>query len=164
MGVASVMFAFSVPFVSTSASWKLLNSIFIKVDDLRYGCACDLCDGVDISSLSCGRLSEPSLASSLTSKSFEIISDDSPWRKDSLLPTDIDPSSALLINFKKSFWSFSAYFLFLFPYFPLTYYLPCNYYLLLVLLFDLCASFFISKSVFFRLSVAVFSPPSLLSI
>ena len=141
-GVASVVFALSVPPLSTSASWKLLNSIFIKVDDLR-------CDGLDISSFSCRCLADPSLASSLTSKSFEIMSDDSPWRKDSLLPTDIDPSSALLINFKKSFWSF----LFLFPY------LPCNYYLL-----DLCASFFMSKSVFFRLSVAVFSPPSLLSI
>jgi hypothetical protein len=138
-GVASVAFAFSVPPFSTNASWKLLNSIFLKVDDLRY-------DGLDISSFSCRRLSDPSLAISLTSKSFEVRSDDSPWRKDSLLTTDIEPSSALLINFKKSLWSF----LFLFPC------LFCNYYLL-----DL---YYFSKSVFFKLSVAVFSPPSLLSI
>ena len=129
----------------TSASWKLLNSIFIKVDDLRF-------DGVDMPSFSCSCLeiiSDPTLAISLTSKSFEIISDDSLWRNESLLTTEIEPSSSLLTNFKKSFWSFS----FLFPY---------NYYLL-----DLCASFFTSKSVaddFFILSVAVFSPPSLLSI
>ena len=96
-GVASVAFAFSAPPFSTSASWKLLASTFIKVDALRP-------DGLGLSSRCC--LPDPRPFISSTSKSFDIMSDDSPWRKDSLLTTDTDPSSALFINYKKSFWSF----------------------------------------------------------